>query len=114
MAEAAQRRGVGTALMNALSELALEQTTMPSQQRRGSDQPMSAQHRRQPPSQGRKNGPIGPVRLRTCHLTPQHRRHLVTQHHDLNVLRRLAAAQQHQPAEHPDRDQVEQANRHKT
>lgn len=74
---------------------------------------MSAQHRRQPPGQRRENGPIGPVRLWPSDLTPQHR-HLMTQHHDLCVLRRLAAAQQRQPAEHPKHDQIEQANRHKT
>ncbi len=34
---------------------------------------------------------------------------LMAEHHDLRVLGRLAAAQQHQPAKDPDRDQVEQA-----
>jgi hypothetical protein len=34
------------------------------------------------------------------------------QHHDLRVLERLPAAHQHQPAEHPDHDQIEQTNSH--
>jgi hypothetical protein len=41
----------------------------------------------------------------------QHR-DLMTENHDLRVFRRLAAAQQHQPAEDPDRDQVEQTKSH--
>ena len=45
-------------------------------------------------------------------LTPEHR-DLVTEHHDLRVFGRLAAAEQHQPAKDPNRDQVEQAKGHK-
>jgi hypothetical protein len=37
----------------------------------------------------------------------------MTQHHDLGVLGRLAAAQQWQPAKDPDHDQVEKAKEHK-
>src|SRR5262249_14232793 len=44
-------------------------------------------------------------------LTPEHR-DLMTQHHDLRILGRLAPAEQHQPAKDPDRDQVEQAKSH--
>ena len=40
-------------------------------------------------------------------------RDLMTEHHDLGVLGCLAAAEQHQPAEDPDHDQVEQAKGHK-
>jgi hypothetical protein len=50
--------------------------------------------------------------VRPGHLAAEHR-HLATQHYDLRILRGLAAAQQNQPAEHPDRDQVQQTNRHK-
>lgn len=35
---------------------------------------------------------------------------LVTQHHDFRVLRRLAAAEQDQPANYPDHDQVRQTD----
>jgi len=34
------------------------------------------------------------------------------EHHDLRILGRLAAAEQHQPAEYPDRDQVGQTESH--
>jgi len=37
----------------------------------------------------------------------------VTEHDDLCILGRLAAAQQQQPAENPDRDQVQEAKTHK-
>src|SRR5436190_22372000 len=36
----------------------------------------------------------------------------MTEHDDLRILRRLAAAQQDQPAKDPDRDQIQQTNRH--
>ena len=54
----------------------------------------------------------GPVRLGPGDLTAEHR-DLVAEHHDLRVFGRLAAAEQHQPAEDPDHDQVEQAKGHK-
>jgi hypothetical protein len=44
-------------------------------------------------------------------LAAQHH-HFVTQDHDLRVLGRLATAQQDQPAEHPDHDQIQQTDRH--
>ena len=50
--------------------------------------------------------------LGTDNLTPEHR-DLMTEDHDLRVLGRLAAAQQHQPAEDLDHEQVEQAEGHK-
>jgi hypothetical protein len=61
--------------------------------------------------QRRQDRPIGPVRLRPGDLTPQHR-HLVPERHDLRILGCLPAAEQHEPAEHPDHDQVEQADSH--
>jgi hypothetical protein len=54
----------------------------------------------------------GQVRLGPGDLTAEHR-DLMTEHHDLRVLGRLAAAEQHQPAEDPDHDQVEQTKGHK-
>jgi hypothetical protein len=44
-------------------------------------------------------------------LTPEYR-DLMTEHNDLRVLRRLAAAQQDQPAENPNHDQIQQTDRH--
>jgi len=72
---------------------------------------MAAQHRWQQPGERRQDRPVGPVRFRPRDLTPQHR-DLMTEHHDLRVLGCLASAEQHQPAEYPDRDQVEQTKSH--
>ncbi|MEV4837589.1 hypothetical protein AB0K05_23920 [Nonomuraea sp. NPDC049486] len=40
-------------------------------------------------------------------LTPQYR-HLMPEHHDLGVQGRLASAQEDQPAEYPDHDQIQE------
>jgi hypothetical protein len=84
---------------------------MPGQQRARRDKPAAAQHGWQQPGQRRQDRAIGPVRLGPDDLAPQYR-DLVTEHHDFRVLGRLAAAEQHQPAEEPDHDQVEQPNAH--
>ena len=64
---------------------------VPGQQRARSDEPAGAQHGRQPPGQRRQDRPVGLVRLRAGDPTPQHR-DLMTEHQDLGVLGRLAAA----------------------
>ena len=53
----------------------------------------------------------GPVGLGPCDLTAEHH-DLVTQRHDLRVLKGLAAAQHDQPAERPDHDQVQETHRY--
>ena len=68
---------------------------------------MSLQRRLQPG----QDRPASPVGFGPGDLTPEHR-DLMTEHHDLGVLGRLAAPQQHPPAEDPDH-QVEQAKGHK-
>ena len=88
------------------------QTAVPGQQGSRRDQPTAAQRGRQQPGQCRPHRAVGPVRLRLGDLTAEHH-HLVTQHHDLRVLGRLTSAQQAQPAEDPDRDQVQQTDKHK-
>ena len=89
-----------------------DQPAVPGQQRAGRDEPMGAQHSRQLPGQRREDGAVGPVRLGPGDLTAEHR-DFVPENHDLRVLVRLAAAEQRQPAEDPDHDQVEQAKGHK-
>jgi hypothetical protein len=74
-------------------------------------------HRRGRPGRGQPalaahSGLRSRTRLRASDLSPQHR-DLVTEHHDLRILGRLASAQQHQPAKDPDRDQVEQSKGHR-
>jgi hypothetical protein len=71
---------------------------MPGQQRTWRDEPMGAQHGWKQLGQCRQDRPVGPIRLGLGHLTAEHR-DLMTEHHDFRVLRRLAAAGQHQPAE---------------
>jgi len=75
------------------------------------NQPAAAQGGRQQPGQYRQDRPVGPIRPRAGDLTAEHH-HLVTQDHDLHLLGRLAAPQEGQPPEEPDRDQVQQADRH--
>ena len=84
---------------------------MPGQQRARRDEPMGAQHGWRQPGQRGQDRPVGPVRFRPGDLTPEHR-HLMTEHHDLRILGRLAAAQQHKPAKDPDHDQIQEAKRH--
>lgn len=45
------------------------------------------------------------------HLAAQHH-HLTPQHQDLHIVGRLTAAQQEQPARHPDHDQIQQTDRY--
>jgi hypothetical protein len=73
---------------------------------------MDAQHGWKQPGQCCQDDTVGPVGLGPGDLTPEHR-DLMTEHHDLGILGCLAAAEQRQPAEDPDRDQVEQAKGHK-
>jgi len=73
---------------------------------------MGAQHGWRLPGQCREDGTVGPIRLGSGDLTPEHR-DLMAENHDLRVFGRLAAAEQHQPAEDPGHDQVEQAKGHK-
>jgi hypothetical protein len=88
-----------------------DQAAVPGQQRSRRDEPVGAQHSWQLPGQRRQDGTVGPVRPGPGHLTAEPY-DLMTEHHDLGILGRLAAAQQHQPAEDPDHDEVEQAKGH--
>ena len=90
---------------------ACDQPLMPAQQRARRDQSMSPQHAWQQPGQRRQDCPVGPVRPGPADLTTEHR-DLMTEQHDLRLFGRLAATEQHQPAEYPDHDQVEQAKGH--
>ena len=83
----------------------------PATRQTGSPTTGAAQPRREQPGQRCQDRPVGPVRTGPGHLTAQHY-HLVAQHQDLRVPRCLAAAQQDQPAEHPDHDQIQQTDRH--
>jgi hypothetical protein len=72
---------------------------------------MCAQHGWQLPGQYGQDRPVGPVRFRLADLTPEHR-HLMAEHHNLRILGRLGATEQHKLAEDPDSDQVKQPKSH--
>lgn len=78
---------------------------------RGHD-PVQPQAPGRMPGQGGERRTISPVRPRARGLPTQHR-DLVPQHEDLRVLGGVTARQQHQPAEHPDHEQADEANEHK-
>jgi hypothetical protein len=88
-----------------------EETAVPRQQGSRRDESATAQPGRQQLGQRCQDHPVCPVRLGTCDLTAQHH-DLMPQQNDLRVLGRLAAAQQEQPAEDPDQDQIQQTDRH--
>ena len=69
----------------------LNPAAVPGQQRSRRDEPVGAQHGWQLPGQRRQDGAVGPVGPGPGHLTAEHH-DLMTEHHDLGILGRLAAA----------------------
>jgi hypothetical protein len=65
----------------------------------------------QQPRQRGDHRTVSPVRLRAGDLAAQDR-DLVPQDHDLHLLGGAAAREQRQPAEHPDHEQIQDANKH--
>jgi hypothetical protein len=88
-----------------------DQTAVPGQQGSQRDHATGAQCGWQQPGQGCQDRAAGPVRPGPGDLAAEHH-HLMTQDDNLRVLGRLAPAQQAQPSEHADRDQVQQTDRH--
>jgi hypothetical protein len=76
-----------------------------------SHDPVQPQVPGQQPCQGREDGTVSPVRPRARDLPAQHS-DLVPQHQDLRVFGGVTARQQRQPAEHPDHEQVDEADEH--
>jgi len=72
---------------------------------------MLPQLTRQTTNQSRQHRSLRPRQLRPADLTAQHR-HLVAQHHQLGRHRGPAPRRVRQPAEHPNRGQVQQPNNH--
>ena len=84
---------------------------MPGQQRPRGHHPMQPQVPRQQPGQGGQHGTVSPVRLRPRGL-PAQDRGLMPQHEDLRILSGVIPGQEHQPAEHPDHQYVEETDKH--
>jgi hypothetical protein len=72
---------------------------------------VTAQHRGQSPDQRGEQRAVGPVQPRPRIGSTKYR-DLVAQDEQLDVLGRRRAAEQHQPAEDPIEDQIEEAERH--
>ena len=89
----------------------LDQAPVPGEQRARGHDPVHAEVRRQQPGQGGEHGAVGPVRLRPGDLAAEDG-DLMTEHQDLCVLCAIASREEHQPAEEPDHDQVDEADEH--
>ena len=84
---------------------------MPGQQGSGPHDPVLPQVSGQQPGQGGKHRAVSPVWPWPDDLTSQYR-DLVPEDQDLHVLGGVAPGQEHQPAEHPDHEQVDETNEH--
>jgi hypothetical protein len=84
---------------------------MPGQQSARCHDPVQPQVSGQQPGQRGEHGTVSPVRPRARGLTSQHR-DLMPEDQDLRVLSGVTARQEHQPAEHPDHEQVDETDKH--
>jgi hypothetical protein len=89
-----------------------DQATMPAQDRRRRHQTMLLDRLGQHTTQRGQDRPVGPVQARSWIPAAQHR-DLMTQHEQFGVLARTRPRQQHQPADDPNEDQIQQPKRHK-
>jgi hypothetical protein len=88
-----------------------DQATVPGQQRARRDDAMLPQLAGKPADEGGQHGPVRPGQTWPGNLATQHR-DLMAQHHQLSDHRGLATRHLRQPAEYPNRSQVQQANNH--
>jgi hypothetical protein len=88
-----------------------DQATVPGQQRARRDDAMLPQLAGKPADQGGQHGPVRPGQTWPGNLATQHR-DLMAQHHQLSDYRGLATRHLRQPAEYPNRSQVQQPNNH--
>jgi hypothetical protein len=88
-----------------------DQSAVPGQQRGRGNDPMPPQLARQCPDQGGEHGPVRPGQARPTDLAAQHG-DFVAQHQQLDDHLRLATRDLRQPAEHPNRAQVQQPHKH--
>jgi hypothetical protein len=88
-----------------------DQATVPGQQRARRDDAMLPQLAGKPADEGGQHGPVRPGQTWPGNLATQHR-DLMAQHHQLSDHRGLATRHLRQPAEYPNRSQVQQPNNH--
>ena len=103
------RRAAGLARVR---PLALNQAAVPGQQRTRRDQAMAAQPGGQQPGQCGQDRPVGPVEPRPGDLAAQDGE-FMAEDQDLGILRRLAAAEQLQPAKDLGDGEVQESDRHR-
>jgi hypothetical protein len=106
----AGRRAAGLARVG---PLALDEAAVPGEQRARRDQAMAAQPGGQQAGQRGQDRAVGPVEPGPGDLAAQDG-DLVAEDQDLGVLRRLAAAEQLQPAKDPDDGEVQDSHRHRS
>jgi hypothetical protein len=87
------------------------QAVVPAQERGRGDQVMSAQHRGEASDERGEQGSVGPVQARP-RVGSAEDGDLVAKDEQLHILRRRFPAQQHEPAEEPIEDQVDEMQRH--
>jgi len=106
----AGRRSAG---LTRVRPLALDEAAVPGEQRARRDQPVAAQPGRQQAGQRGQDRPVGPVEPGLGDLAAQDG-DFVAEDQDLGVLRRLAAAEQLQPAKDPDDGEVQDSDRRRS
>jgi hypothetical protein len=84
---------------------------VPGQEGTWGHDPVQQQVPGQQPGQGGEHGTSRPVRPRARDL-PAQNRDLVPEHQDLRVPSSVIPRQQHQPAEHPDHEEIDEADEH--
>jgi hypothetical protein len=85
-----------------------DQAPMPTKDGGRRDEPASEHAAREVLAQPAEQRPVGPVQARLRVGPPQHC-DLVTQHEQLDILRRRRPAEERQPTRESDQDQIEQA-----
>jgi hypothetical protein len=90
-----------------IGPLLCDQAAVPGQQRAGGNHAVDAQLAGKYAGQGGQDCSVRPSGLRFADLTAQHR-DFVAQDEDLDVLGGGSAGEQPEPAEHRDRDQIQQ------
>jgi hypothetical protein len=88
-----------------------DQAAVPPQDRGRGDEAMTAQDRGQASDQSGEHGSVSPVQA-GLGVRSAENGDLVAQDEELDVLGRRGAAEQHQPAEKPVEDRIEQTQRH--
>jgi hypothetical protein len=89
----------------------VDQAPVPGQQGPWRHDLVQAQVPGQQPCQGGDHGTVSPAWFRPGDL-PAQERDLVPEHQDLHILGGVIPRQQHQPAQHPDREQAEETDEH--